>query len=70
MELVDAVFRMIPVSQAELARQTGRSKQSFSEIKAKRMKPTLELISQLMNLYPLLPWDYLIMTESAKTEFQ
>ena len=62
--LVDAMFRMLPVSQAELARQTGRSKQLFSEIKAKRMKPTLELMSQIMNLYPLLPWDYLIMSDS------
>lgn len=62
--LADVIFDILPVSQTKLARQTGRSKQSFSEIKAKRMRPTLELMSQIMNLYPLLPWDYLIMSDS------
>ena len=43
-------------SQSKIAEKVGKSKQTIGDIKSGKSKLTLEVLSRLMNLYPLLPW--------------
>lgn len=48
---------MIPEkSQSKIAEKVGKSRQAIGDIKSGKNKLTLEVLSKLMNLYPLLPW--------------
>lgn len=43
-------------SQAAIAEKVGKSRQAIGDIKSGKNNLTLEVLSKLMNLYPLLPW--------------
>lgn len=43
-------------SQSKIAENVGKSRQAITDIKSGKNNLTLEILSKLMNLYPLLPW--------------
>lgn len=43
-------------SQSKIAENVGKSRQTITDIKSGKSNLTLEVLSKLMNLYPLLPW--------------
>lgn len=47
-------------SQSKIAEKVGKSRQAIGDIKSGKNKLTLEILSKLMNLYPLLPWSEFI----------
>lgn len=47
-------------SQAKIAEKVGKSRQAIGDIKSGKNKLTLEVLSRLVNLYPLLPWEEFI----------
>jgi len=51
------ILRIIPVNQTKLSEKIGVNKSTISDYKAVRATPSLKVISKLINLYPLLPWD-------------
>lgn len=55
------MLAMIPErSQSKIAEKVGKSRQAIGDIKSGKNKLTLEVLSKLMNLYPLLPWEEFI----------
>lgn len=44
-------------SQSKIAEKVGKSRQAIGDIKSGKNKLTIEILSKLMNLYPLLPWS-------------
>ena len=47
-------------SQVAIAEKVGKSRQAIGDIKSGKNKLTIEILSKLMNLYPLLPWTEFI----------
>lgn len=47
-------------NQAKLAESLGINRGTITDYKAGRGTPSLKVISKLINLYPLLPWDHYI----------
>lgn len=47
-------------SQAKIAEKVGKSRQAIGDIKSGKNNLTLEVLSRLVNLYPLLPWEEFI----------
>lgn len=47
-------------SQAKIAEKVGKSRQAIGDIKSGKNKLAIEILSRLMNLYPLLPWEEFI----------
>lgn len=55
------MIMLIPeISQAKIAEKVGKSRQALGDIKSGKNNLTLEVLSKLMNLYPLLPWEEFI----------
>ena len=52
----DMLLIMPEKSQATVAEKVGKSRQAIGDIKSGKNNLTLEVLSKLMNLYPLLPW--------------
>ncbi|MDK0695877.1 helix-turn-helix transcriptional regulator [Clostridium perfringens] len=44
-------------SQSKIAEKVGKSRQAIGDIKSGKNNLTIEILSKLMRLYPLLPWS-------------
>lgn len=54
---INDLFMLIKDNQSEIARQIGKNRQVISDIKTGKCNITTEILSLLMNKYPLLPYD-------------
>lgn len=56
----DMLFLIPEKTQADICKKIDRSPQALSDIKSGKNNLTIEVLSKLMNLYPLLPWEQFI----------
>lgn len=56
----DMLFLIPEKTQIIICEKIGRSPQALSDIKSGKNNLTIEILSKLMNLYPLLPWEQFI----------
>lgn len=54
---INDLFMLIKDNQSEIARKIGKNRQVISDIKTGKCNITTEILSLLMNKYPLLPYN-------------